>query len=93
MSIQQRIQSAVERIQADQRLRGDLEDQPARALVEWAVTQATAIAGDLQRSDDEVEARLKSLRSAAYAAARIGAGAAEQVVAAAERAFRAAGPH
>jgi hypothetical protein len=93
MSIQQRIQQAVERIQTDQRMRGDLEDQPARALVEWAVAQATAIASDLQRSDDEVEAQLKSLRSAAYNAARIGASAADQVVAAAERTFRNAGPH
>src|SRR5262245_40435690 len=79
----ERVQQAVERIQEDERLRGDLEDTAARALVGWASERATAVAGDPARSDEEVEQALLAIRRAARLAARSGAVDAGQVVTAA----------
>src|SRR4051794_40893026 len=55
MSENKRQQRVVERILEDERLRGDLEDTAATALVHWATAQAEAAAADPTRPDDAVE--------------------------------------
>jgi hypothetical protein len=68
----QRQQRMVERIQEDERLPGDLPDDAATALVEWASRRAAAAAADPQRPDAAVEAEVQMIRAAARAAARAG---------------------
>jgi hypothetical protein len=62
----------VERVQEDERLRGDLPDDAATALVEWASERVAAAAADLTRPDAQVEAEVQAIRAAARAAARAG---------------------
>jgi hypothetical protein len=68
----ERQQRMVERGQEDERLRGDLPDEAAVALVEWAGQRAAAAAAETTRSDRDVEAEVQGIRAAAYAAARAG---------------------
>src|SRR5262245_30450320 len=62
----------VERVQEDERLRGDLPDEAAAALVEWASKRVATAAADAARPDAEVEAEVQTIRAAARAAARAG---------------------
>jgi hypothetical protein len=68
----ERQQRMVERIQEDERLRGDLPDDAAAALVEWAGKRVAAAAADAARPDAAVEAEVQAIRAAARAAARSG---------------------
>jgi hypothetical protein len=61
-----------ERILEDENLRGDLEDDAATALVDWASKRAAAAAADPARTDAVVEAQVQAIRQAARAAARSG---------------------
>jgi hypothetical protein len=88
MGLSERAIIAIERIQEDERLRGDLPDEAAQALVQWAGKHASQIANDHTRSDDEVEALIKLVRSAARFAARTGLLGPQQVIDAAEAALR-----
>ncbi|GAB4113493.1 MAG: hypothetical protein Fur005_28770 [Roseiflexaceae bacterium] len=88
MGLSERAIIAIERIQEDERLRGDLPDEAAQALVQWAGQHASQIANDHTRSDDEVEALIKLVRSAARFAARTGLLGPQQVIDAAEAALR-----
>ncbi|MDZ4717823.1 MAG: hypothetical protein SH847_05085 [Roseiflexaceae bacterium] len=82
--LSERAQRSIEAIQEDERLRGDLEDSAAIALVEWASALATTIANDPNRSDSEVDAAVQSIRKAARSASRSGTNDPQQVVAAAK---------
>ena len=62
----------VERVQEDERLRGDLPDEAAAALVEWASKRVAAASAAAARPDAEVEAEVQTIRAAARAAARAG---------------------
>src|SRR5262245_42926161 len=68
----ERQQRMVERVQEDERLRGDLPDDAATALVEWASKHVAAAAADPARPDAEVEAKVQAIRTAARAVARTG---------------------
>jgi len=46
MTTNERQQRMAERILEDENLRGDLEDDAATALVDWASKQATSAAGN-----------------------------------------------
>jgi hypothetical protein len=70
MSQNERQQRVVERILEDERLRGDLEDTAATALVNWASARAEAAAADPARPDNAVEAEVQAVRMAARSAAR-----------------------
>jgi hypothetical protein len=72
MTENERQQRMVERILEDERLRGDLEDTAATALIQWASERAGAAAADPTRSDDAVEADVQAVRKAARAAALSG---------------------
>jgi hypothetical protein len=61
-----------ERILEDENLRGELEDDAATALVNWASEHAAAAAADPARTDAAVEAQVQSIRQAARAAALSG---------------------
>ncbi len=81
MSDTNRLQRFLERIQEDERLRGDLMGDAATALVQWASEQVQQVAGDPARPDAEVEAAVKTIRMVAAQAARNGDSTPEQVVA------------
>jgi hypothetical protein len=72
MTTDERQQRMAERILEDENLRGDLEDDAATALVDWASARAAAAAADPARSDAAVEAQVLAIRQAARAAARSG---------------------
>jgi hypothetical protein len=57
-----RQQRASEYIQENERLTGDLADEQARPLIEWASYQASTFAADPTRSDDDVDTLLMALR-------------------------------
>ncbi|HMO56363.1 MAG TPA: hypothetical protein PKA05_19275 [Roseiflexaceae bacterium] len=76
-------QILLERIQEDERLRGDLEDAAATELVQWALQHAEAVIAAGNRSDAAIEAEVQAIRMAARAAARE-AGSAAEVIARAE---------
>jgi hypothetical protein len=84
----ERAQRAIERLHEDERLRGDLDDTAARALLDWASQQVATLADNANHSDSEVSAGVQAIRTAARAAARSGLNAAQEVVAAAEQALR-----
>src|SRR5262249_11414941 len=71
MSLSERAQRAIERIQEDERLRGDLEDSAATELVAWASEQAAA-ADNETLSDEEYAATVTEIRTAARKASRSG---------------------
>ncbi|MBU6333738.1 MAG: hypothetical protein KGS47_04985 [Chloroflexi bacterium] len=72
-------QAWLERLQEDERLRGDLEDAAALALLEWA-QQQTQIACDDESMDlAGIEIEVQQIRAAARAAARAGGDAATVV--------------
>lgn len=71
-ALSERQQRAVERLSEDESLTEDLTDEPARALLKWASEQASALAGDAARSDEQVSEALKELRKAVRAAAASG---------------------
>jgi len=72
MTTNERQQRMAERILEDENLRGDLEDDAATALVDWASKRAAAAAADPARTDADVEAQVQAIRQAASAAARSG---------------------
>jgi hypothetical protein len=72
MTMNERQQRMAERILEDENLRGELEDDAATALVDWASAQAAAAAADPARSDAVVEAQVQAIRQAARAAALSG---------------------
>lgn len=80
----ERQQRLVERIQEDERLRGDLSDQAATTLVAWATEHTLAASADVSRSDHDVEAAVQAIRAAAHDAARSGLTAAHEIVALAD---------
>src|SRR5215207_10487176 len=69
MTTNERQQRMAERILEDESLRGDLEDDAATALVDWASQRAATAAADPARPDAEVEAQVQLIRQAARAAA------------------------
>jgi hypothetical protein len=83
--IPERKQELLDRIQEDERLRGDLEDTAARELVAWALRKAEQAIDAGERADDEIEAHVQAVRSAARAAARSGALAPQKVIQLAEK--------
>jgi hypothetical protein len=87
VSENERQQRMVERVQEDERLRGELPDDAATALVEWASRRVAAAAADPARSDAEVEAEVQAIRAAARAAARAGEEEPQRVVARANAAL------
>jgi hypothetical protein len=87
MSENDRQQRLIERVQEDERLRGDLTDDAATALVEWASQRVAAAAADPARPDTDVEAEVQAIRTAARAAARAGEADSQRVVALAEAAL------
>ena len=84
MSENERQQRLIERVQEDERLRGDLPDAAATALVEWATKLVSAAAAEPTRPDAEVEAEAQAIRAAARAAARSGEGDSQRLLALAE---------
>lgn len=72
MTENERLQRLAERIQEDERLRGDLEDDLASALLAWAIERVEVAAADPARPDAEVEPEVQAIRAAAQAAARSG---------------------
>lgn len=62
--IHERQQQAAERIMEDAGLTGDLTDDQARPLIDWATNQASRIAGDAARSDAEVDVAIGAIRRA-----------------------------
>jgi hypothetical protein len=72
VSENERQQRMIERVQEDERLRGDLPDDAATALVEWASQRVATAAAEPSRPDAEVEAEVQAIRAAARAAARAG---------------------
>jgi hypothetical protein len=60
----ERQQRAAERILEDEGLTGDLTDQQARPLIEWASAKAASIAADPARSDAEVHDAVSAVRRA-----------------------------
>jgi hypothetical protein len=91
MSLSERAQRAIERIQEDERLRGDLEDTAATDLVAWASDQAAA-ADDASLSDEEFAAAVMAIRTAARKAARSGEREAGQIRKLAEEALSSSPP-
>src|SRR5690606_12488157 len=71
----------------DERLRGDLEDNAAIALLKWASQCVATAAADPNRPDEEVEAEVQAIRSAARQAARSGESEPQRVVALAAEAL------
>jgi hypothetical protein len=81
MTTDERQQRMVERILEDENLRGDLEDDAATALVDWASQHAAAAAADPARTDAVVEAQVQAIRQAARAAALSGETAPQRLIA------------
>src|SRR6476659_8687751 len=81
MTTNERQQRMAERILEDENLRGDLEDDAATALVDWASQRAAAAAADPNRSDAVVEAQVQAIRAAARAAAHSGETAPQRLIA------------
>ena len=81
MTTNERQQRMAERILEDENLRGDLEDDAATALVDWASQRAAAAAADPARSDAAVEAQVQAIRQAARAAALSGETAPQRLIA------------
>lgn len=92
MSDNSRQQRLLERLEEDERLRGDLAGEAAQQLLDWARTKVLALTNDPSRPDSEVEAQVQAVRSAARQAARAGTQEAQQVVALAEAAYAATMP-
>lgn len=88
MSQNERQQRVVERILEDERLRGDLEDTAATALINWASARAEAAAADPARPDDAVEAEVQAVRMAARSAARSAESDPQRLIALAEAALK-----
>jgi hypothetical protein len=72
MTTNERQQRMAERILEDEHLRGDLEDDAATALIDWASARAAAAAADPARTDAAVESQVQAIRQAARAAALSG---------------------
>lgn len=87
MSENKRQQRMIERVQEDERLRGNLSDEAAAALVEWASQRVTAAAADPARPDVDVEAEVQAIRAAARSAARAGQADPQRVIGLADAAL------
>lgn len=85
------LQELLERIQEDERLRGDLEDQAAQALVAWVVRQTEQLSA-IDVTDEDLETHAKTIRMAARSAARSGEQQPQQVLERAETSLREADP-
>jgi len=81
MTTDERQQRMAERILEDERLRGDLEDDAATALIGWASERAVAAAADPTHTDAAVEAQVQAIRQAVRAAALSGETAPQQLIA------------
>ncbi|MBC8162033.1 MAG: hypothetical protein H7Z42_12525 [Roseiflexaceae bacterium] len=90
MSENPRQQLLLERVQEDERLRGDLEGEAAASLVAWASDKVRAASNDPARPDAEVEADVHTIRATARQIARSGVLDPQQVVVQAEVALTAA---
>lgn len=77
----------IERIQEDERLRGDLVGEAAQQLVDWAIAKVRTLTDNPAQPDAEVEAQVQAVRMAARHAAQAGAAEPEAVVARAEAAL------
>jgi hypothetical protein len=84
VSENERQQRMIERVQEDERLRGDLPDDAATALVEWASQRVATAAAEPTRPDAEVEGEVQAIRAAARAAARTGETDSQRLLALAE---------
>lgn len=84
MSENSRQQRMIERVQEDERLRGDLAGENAQQLVDWATAKVRAFAADANQSDDEVEAQVQAVRFAARHAAQAGVHEPHRIIALAE---------
>ena len=81
MTTDERQQRMAERILEDERLRGDLEDDAATALIGWASERAVAAAADPTHTDAAVEAQVQAIRQAVRAAALSGETAPQRLIA------------
>jgi hypothetical protein len=79
-----RQERAAERIYEDESLTASLSDDPARALVAWAVAQVVAAAARPDLDDARLSAYGKAVRSAVRSAARAGQRSQHALVARAE---------
>lgn len=68
-TLSHRQQLAAELIMDDESLTGDLPDDSARLLVEWATAKVVAAAGDQARSDEQLAIFNRAVRAAVRAAA------------------------
>jgi hypothetical protein len=84
MARNDRRRRVLERLGEDERLRGDLEDTAASALLAWAERRARAAADDTSQSDQQVEAMVQAVRAAVQAAATSGETEPRRLVALAE---------
>lgn len=91
MPSDERLQELLGRIQEDERLRGDLEDQAAKALVHWALAQTQQLA-QIDTDDETLEAHAKAIRTAARTAARSGEQQPQQVLELAETSLKEVDP-
>lgn len=80
----QRLERIIERLQEDERLRGDLQDSAAQSLLEWAIAQVSAAA---QKGESELQEAVRNVRQAAVKAASSGLSEPEQIIAVANRAL------
>jgi hypothetical protein len=87
MTQNERQQRMIERLQEDERLRGDLSGDAAQALVAWASEKVCQATEDPSRPDAEVEAEVQAIRSAARLVARSGENDARTVIAQANAAL------
>jgi hypothetical protein len=83
----ERQQRLIERLQEDERLRGDLEDTAATALITWASNLVARATEDPARADDEVETEVQAIRRAVRTAAYSGEQDPDQVVSIANEAL------
>ena len=72
MTTNPRQQRLLERVQEDERLRGDLAGEAATALVAWASAKVRDASADQQQPDAEVEQAVLAIRQAARASASSG---------------------
>jgi hypothetical protein len=68
--LSKRQQRAAEAILEDERLTGDLTDERATLLIEWASQRAVFAAANPNDSDEEIDQRVRAIRWAVRHAAR-----------------------
>lgn len=84
---------AAERLLEDEGLTGDLTDDQAKPLLEWASAEAARAAADPAKTEEELDEALRAIRRAVLKAAQEGASEdGERLVARAEEALAPAPP-